>query len=164
MSKEIKNNIKEIQGDLLGLAQNGHFDVIVHGCNCFNTMGAGIAAGIKKLFPDAYHQDQYTERGDRDKLGTYTKGVHWLENEKRYLTIVNAYTQYFYGRTIDDKPPVDYDAIERALVAVNNEFKYQHVGIPEIGCGLAGGEWHIVRDIIERTLTDVEVTIVHYNG
>lgn len=33
--------MKYIIGDLLKLADDGQFDVIVHGCNCFNTMGAG---------------------------------------------------------------------------------------------------------------------------
>jgi len=28
--------------------------IIVHGCNCFCTMGAGIAKTIKELYPSAY--------------------------------------------------------------------------------------------------------------
>jgi O-acetyl-ADP-ribose deacetylase (regulator of RNase III) len=35
--------MKEIEGDLIDLAKRGHFDVVTHGCNCFCTMGAGIA-------------------------------------------------------------------------------------------------------------------------
>ena len=35
--------IKYIKGDLIKLAQKGKFDIIAHGCNCFCTMGAGIA-------------------------------------------------------------------------------------------------------------------------
>ena len=42
--------MKTIQGNLIHLAQNGEFDLIVHGCNCFCTMGAGIAKGIKAAF------------------------------------------------------------------------------------------------------------------
>ena len=33
--------MRTIEGDLIGLAKAGHFDVIVHGCNCHNTMGRG---------------------------------------------------------------------------------------------------------------------------
>jgi len=33
--------MKTIQGNLIHLAQDGEFDLIVHGCNCFCTMGAG---------------------------------------------------------------------------------------------------------------------------
>ena len=39
--------MKDIEGDLLLLALAGHFDVIVHGCNCQCTMGAGVAKAIK---------------------------------------------------------------------------------------------------------------------
>ena len=28
-----------VHGDLFKLAEQGEFDIIVHGCNCFNTMG-----------------------------------------------------------------------------------------------------------------------------
>jgi len=33
-----------IPGDLIALAKAGEFEVIVHGCNCFCTIGAGIRA------------------------------------------------------------------------------------------------------------------------
>ena len=33
--------MKTIQGNLIHSAQAGEFDLIVHGCNCFCTMGAG---------------------------------------------------------------------------------------------------------------------------
>lgn len=35
------------QGDLIERAENGDFDVIIQGCNCFHTMGAGIAKSIR---------------------------------------------------------------------------------------------------------------------
>lgn len=45
--------MNQITGDLLDLAEQGHFDVILHGCNCQCTMGAGIALAIKRRFPEA---------------------------------------------------------------------------------------------------------------
>ena len=39
-----------IKGDLIELAKKGEFDVITHGCNCFCTMGAGIAVPMAKEF------------------------------------------------------------------------------------------------------------------
>lgn len=38
--------MKVITGNLIKLAINGDFDVIIHGCNCFCKMGAGIAKQI----------------------------------------------------------------------------------------------------------------------
>jgi len=42
--------MKIIQGNLIHLARGGESDLIVHGCNCFCTLGAGIAKGIKAAF------------------------------------------------------------------------------------------------------------------
>ena len=39
--------MKTIHGNLIHVAQNCEFDLIVHGCNCFCAMGEGIAKGIK---------------------------------------------------------------------------------------------------------------------
>lgn len=51
-------NLNIINDDLIDLAKNGNFDVIIHGCNCFCTMCAGIAKVIKQEFPEAYLPDQ----------------------------------------------------------------------------------------------------------
>ena len=62
--------MKIIQGDLIKKAKDGEFDLIIHGCNCFCTMGAGIAKGIKNNFPQAFQADQMTLKGSKAKLGT----------------------------------------------------------------------------------------------
>ena len=72
MIVKLKENgaMKTIKGDLVKLAIKGEFDLIIHGCNCFCTMGAGIAKTIKQKFPEAYEADLKTEKGDKAKLGT----------------------------------------------------------------------------------------------
>ena len=47
-----------IHGNLLTLPEAGRFDVVVHGCNCRHTMGAGIAKQIRERWPEAWHADQ----------------------------------------------------------------------------------------------------------
>ena len=42
--------INYVDGDLIKLAKVGKFDVIVHGCNCLSTMGAGIAPQMAAAF------------------------------------------------------------------------------------------------------------------
>ena len=64
--------MKTIRGNLLDLALEGRFDVIVHGCNCQCAMGAGIALAIRKVFPEAFAADGSTAKGDRNKLGTFS--------------------------------------------------------------------------------------------
>ncbi len=78
--------MKRIEGDLIRLANLGHFDVIIHGCNCFCTMGAGIAKAIREQYPAAYEADLATEKGNRGKLGSYSSAVVSIDD----LTLQNS--------------------------------------------------------------------------
>ena len=100
----------KLKGDLIKLALRGDFDVIVHGCNCFCTMGAGIALAIKSTFPDAYQSDLKPSKGDRSKLGSYSTAT--IQSKGHQIIVVNAYTQYHY-RGPGNK--ADYQAIRVLL-------------------------------------------------
>lgn len=145
--------MKTTEGDLIKLARNGEFELIVHGCNCFCAMGAGIAQGIKAAFPAAYEADQATESGDRDKLGTCTHA------EIDGLIVVNAYTQYRHG---GGGRLVDYDAVRSCMRWIREHFSGRRIGLPRIGAGLAGGDWEAIAAIIEEELAGEDVTLVEY--
>lgn len=151
--------MKTVQGDLISLAKAGEFDVIIHGCNCFCTMGAGIAKGIKHEFPEAYQADLQTASGDSDKLGTIshakTKTAHGE------LIVVNGYTQ-FNWRGSGKK--ADYDAIRQVFRALKENFQGLRIGYPAIGAGLAGGDWSVISAIIEEELAGENHTFVEFNG
>jgi O-acetyl-ADP-ribose deacetylase (regulator of RNase III) len=167
-------NYREIDGDLIKLSQRANFDVIAHGCNCFCQMGAGIAPQMAKAFscndPEKYHgesTDFPDRKGDMTKLGNiehYAWYVFDEDGQRRRLEVVNAYTQYKYGRNHKDgdENPVDYAAIEMCMKKINYRFKGKHIGLPRIGCGLAGGDWEIVKKIIQTELKDCKITIVNY--
>ena len=147
--------MRRIEGDLLQLALEGRFDVIVHGCNCFHTMGAGIAKHIARQFPEAYKADLATPKGDRTKLGTYSSAQ--VDREDVSFTVVNAYTQFNWrgqGRK------ADYDAIEGCFRKIGLDFRGQHIAYPMIGAGLAGGDWNVIENIIEECLGDTPHTLV----
>ena len=115
--------MKTAEGDLLTLAEEGVFDVIIHGCNCFCTMGAGIAKSIRDRFPAAYDADTATEKGDLKKLGTYSSAT--IETNQRRFIIVNAYTQYdFRARGIN----ADYDAITKVFARIKGHFAGRRIG------------------------------------
>ena len=165
--------MKEIKGDLIKLAKAGEFDIIIQGCNCFCTMGKGIAPQIKKAFPEAYEADLKTIKGDRDKLGT----VSVAYNEEHKVGIVNAYAQYDYRPTeIDDLVRrTDYEALRSCFKLIKAKILYAEmyqglnlddvrIGYPKIGCGLAGGDWNIVSKIIDEELEGLDHTLVEYEG
>lgn len=115
--------------------------ILIHGCNCFNTMGAGIAKQIKEQFPEVYEADCKTISGDRNKLGTYT--YYQFDNK----IVINAYTQYNYS---SHKPQLDYFALGTVLEQIKQDFPNYKIIMPKIGAGLAGGNWDIISSIIEQ--------------
>lgn len=142
---------KEIKGDLIAMAKEGKFDIIAHGANCFKTMGAGIAYQIAREFPLAYQADKIDVRMTRQRLGdlTYTVDTNPV--------VVNLYTQYNAG------PNLDYCALELSLRKMTLIFnKNLKIGLPMIGAGIAGGDWEKIKEIIQRVLSDYDVTVVIY--
>lgn len=153
--------MKHVKGDLIKLALEGHFDVIVHGCNCKHTMGAGIAKTIAGVFPSAYTADKDTIYGDKDKLGTISYTLV-KNNEGKTVVVVNAYTQFDYDNR---KLQIDYDALELAFKQIKTLFHRYRIGYPAIGAGLAGGDWSRISGIINRVFGDkIDHTYVEFDG
>lgn len=149
--------MKTTSGDLIDLAKKGEFDLIVHGCNCFCTMGAGIAKGIRAAFPAAYEADLATSHGDRAKLGTCTFAE--IDRSGTSLVVVNAYTQFDYQGS---GPKVDYDALRSCFRWIKKQHSGKRIGLPKIGAGLAGGDWSRIAVIIEEELLGEDVTLVEF--
>lgn len=166
--------INYVEGDLISLAKQGNFDVIAHGCNCLSTMGAGLAPHMAKNFGcDRFEMELIGP--DIQKLGNIDyqtfvlgeKAIWSLEDAKNNrnepeLTVVNAYTQYKYGRnhTDGDQAPFDYEAFTLCMRKINRVFKHKRIGLPKIGAGLAGGDWKKIESIIDRELKDCKITVV----
>lgn len=150
--------MKIVKGDLITLALAGEFDVIIHGCNCFCRMGAGIAKSIIYEFPEAFKADRSTMKGDESKLGSYTCAN--VTREGYSITIVNAYTQYDYR----GKHNVDYEAIRKVFRKIKSDFVSKMLGFPLIGAGLAGGDWNIISKIIDEELLGEDFTLVKFSS
>ena len=147
--------MQSIRGDIVSLALEGCFDVIVHGCNCFCTMEAGVALAIQQEFPEAYAADLITIKGDRNKLGDYSSAT--VLQEGRRITIINGYTQFHFQ---GEPPLVDYQAVGRLFARVKKEYGEKHIGYPRIGAGLAGGDWSKIARIIDLKLAGTEHKLV----
>jgi len=148
-----------VSGNLLDLADQGQFDAIMHGCNCFGVMGAGIALQIANRYPDARTADLHTVKGDPGKLGTYTLGLH------KGLLIINVYSQYSMAQSGGDV--FEYLAFQRALDRIAERWGHLRIGLPMIGMGLAGGDSQRILGMIDAFSQRVErlggsVTLVEY--
>jgi len=125
--------IKHTKGNLLDLAEAGEFDIVVQGCNCFNTMGGGIAREIRERYPQLAEVDNETMRGDYKKLGTWTCDT--AGNNLYEFLIINAYTQYDMSKGED---VFEYTAFELILQKLCHAYGDKRIGLPYIGMGLAG--------------------------
>jgi O-acetyl-ADP-ribose deacetylase (regulator of RNase III) len=151
-------NIEYRKGDLLEAARKGKVSAIAQSCNCFCTMKSGIAPQIAKHYPEAEEVDKLTERGDKKKLG----GLTYVVRDKQPYMVFNLYTQYGYGKT---GMHVDYDALDKSLYTMNEHIqqynkdnpmdKIIYLGLPKISCGLAGGDWKIVSELIQRNIKNI---------
>lgn len=125
---------------------------IVHGCNNRGVMGAGLALAVKQRYPKVYnfYIDEWNYRKGF-KLGDVQ--YVWVDYNK---IICNAITQDRYGR--DGNRYTDYDAIRKAFQNVLAMAKVDNLPIhfPKIGCKLGGGDWNIVKNIINEVLGDHE--------
>ncbi len=151
--------VYHIQGDIL----TSDCDVIGHQSNCRMGFGSGIAGQIRRKFPYAYEVFASDSRKPQDKLGSYC-----VSKEHRPYYIFNLYGQDYFGN--DGNLYTDYTALQSALEQMMSKVVFWEinagklkVGLPyKIGCGLAGGDWEIVEDIIKKVSNDFKHDIYLY--
>jgi O-acetyl-ADP-ribose deacetylase (regulator of RNase III) len=150
----------EIRGDLLNIKSNA---ILVHGCNAQGVMGAGIAKQVKNMYQSSY--EEYVDflndfENRKDSLGEISGG--WVGPRESNLFLVNGITQFGCG----GERPMSYDAVDGVFSKVGEIARQTglHVYYPSIGAGLGGGEWSIIRSIIDFNLRNANHTHVVYNG
>ncbi len=127
--------------------------IILHGVNCQGVMGAGIARALVSKYPEIF--PRYAALCATAKSPYHLLGSIDVVNITDKLTIVNCFTQNFYGTK--DRPPASYSAIHECLVSVTKtvlvnmmlEDYWGKIYMPPIGCGLGGLEWTILDDILD---------------
>jgi O-acetyl-ADP-ribose deacetylase (regulator of RNase III) len=123
--------IEFVAGDLFDNAFDAQ--AFGHGCNCQGSMGAGIAKGFKRRYPDMY--EEYRARC-KAKPRRFNLGDAWLWKEKRQPWVFNLATQerYWHARA-------SYDAIDMALRRMKDQADSEGISciaIPRIGVGYGG--------------------------
>ena len=160
--------MKEVRGNLIELFKEGRFDFMIHGCNCFSSMNAGIARQIKEEFPQAFRADyKYEVDAPIDKLGEFSE-----VSFQSYGTIINAYTQYLPGANFEYSALIDclcslmYECEKRSYRRKHNlKRNYKpKLGLPLIGCGIGGGDFSIVKEILNSFMFYFDITVVHYDS
>lgn len=165
-SEMITINPKIMKGDIFSRNITGHELIICHQVNCKGVMGAGLAKHIRGEFPNLY--EDYKRKCASVKNSAELLGevlIYYAYNEQNYddFLIANIFGQDGYGR---DKCYSDYDAVRKALQYIRRiatplpvrtlttvRFPYG------MGCGLAGGNWQTVYNIIKEELADYDIPV-----
>lgn len=143
-----------VQGDLFDPAFE--FDALAQGVNCKGLMGAGIAVRFREESPAMYKE--YKDLCDR--WGDDIAGMFHFYRRFDKPSVYNLFTQIWYGKN------GDYALVNRSAMLMRFHAEsldnMGRIGLPWIGCGIAGLEKHNVKAIYENVLGDslVEFTLV----
>lgn len=158
-------HVIEIKGNLL----KSDCDVIFHQANCQSIMGAGIALQIKRFFPAAYAADLDFPHSANARFGRYSFAD--THNGDKSVEVVNLYSQRYLGKSKynGDRLPDRYDAMKSAIFAYLTEksrtcdLQRYKFGVPTyMGCAIAGGDWNVVREILEEAAINFDIVIYTY--
>lgn len=147
--------VKYIDGNIFDCIEN----IIVHQTNCQGVMGHGIALQVKERYYEvfeAYKLHCDVAENKQDLLGT----VLFLDTYDNKI-IANIFGQLNYGEGLQ----TNYGKLAKGLDDIAEYAKENNlsVAIPyKIGCGLAHGNWEVVKELIESIFADVECTVYRF--
>lgn len=138
----------EVKGDIVNDTQ---YTIFCHQVNCKGVMGAGLAKQIRNKYPEVY--EDYINTVNSGKL---LLGWSCITSTSDGRICVSMFAQDGYGR---DKCYTDYKAFQLILDGLQGELQMLEshnpnpykIAFPKgIGCGLAGGDWNVIKPMIEK--------------
>ncbi|MET7037213.1 macro domain-containing protein [Elizabethkingia miricola] len=135
--------------------------IIAHICNDIGGWGKGFVVAISKRWkePELSYREWY-KSGENFKLGEIR-----LVQATSDIWIANMIGQHKINQNPNGIPPIRYEAVEICLEKLAEEALNLNavVCMPRIGCGLAGGKWEKIEQIIIRTLIHRTVDVYVYD-
>lgn len=148
--------VKYVKGEDL-IYHVKEYDVVLVGTTINNSLGNGFQKDVARSFRHVEIANRKTVYGDKKKLGC----VLTVDGEPIFCLC------YIYeARTNPSKKPdvLDYDALHKCLIKINNAFKGKRIASTLIGASEfdGGGEPEKVKRIIESSLSDSDIYIYDY--
>lgn len=133
-------------------------DIRINTVNCVGVMGAGVALQFKTRFPEMFKEYLKACNEGLVKPGKpHVWSNNTFFNEEDNLVIINFPTKNHW------KKPSEYEYIEEGLKWLS-KFLLNHKGktitVPALGCGHGGLDWNIVKDMIIKYLSEIDLTIL----
>jgi len=133
-----------IKGDATNPVGDGN-KIICHICNDIGAWGAGFVLALSNKWSEP--EEAYREMTPKER----TLGTVMLVPVTPEISVANMIAQRGVGFDANGLAPIRYGAVRAALAAVN-DVAYRTkatLHMPRIGCGLAGGRWEDIEQIIE---------------
>jgi O-acetyl-ADP-ribose deacetylase (regulator of RNase III) len=152
----------EIVGDATRPIAPGN-KIIVHVCNDVGAWGAGFVLALSSRWkePEESYRSWFKEQANQDEWPKLQLGETIFVPVEPEITVANMVAQHGIG-LISGSPPIRYDALEECLRDVARwarDWDHASVHMPRIGCGLAGGTWREIKQIVLRSLEGVETYV-----
>lgn len=147
--------VVEILGNALTYRMEAKPFILVHCVNDIGAWGRGFVVPLAKRWPQA--RSAYKREWKHHCLGD----VQFVAVEQG-VEVANLFGQKgIRGKSKGHGSPIRYGAIRKGLKKVAERAKATgaRVQMPRMGCGLAGGEWDIMRKIVENELAGIDVTV-----
>lgn len=179
IKKNNNKNINFIYGDLFSYIEsnvkagnNGCSIIVPHVCNNQNLFGAGFAAAVSQHYPIV-------------KENYHLLGLNFLKNNLGYVQFIDVITDNQFGHKLtfanmiaqngviskNNPRPLNYLALVKCMNTINKyinqnfntENKVQ-IHAPKFGCGLAGGNWYFIEELINDIWSNIPVLIYSKNN
>lgn len=171
------NNLSLIKDDIFPhiakhiRAKNDGFSIVVpHVCNNVNAFGGGFTADIVKHYPIV-------------KENYHMLGNVFLKNNPGYVQFVVADSDPEYGHTLvfanmicqnglkslSNARPLNYFSLCKSMSLVSRYIKQNfedakvQIHAPKFGCGLAGGNWDFISELIKDIWNNIPTFIYSNN-
>lgn len=152
-------SINYIRGDATNPIGNDK-KLIVHICNDIGGWGKGFVLVVSKKWkkPEQKYREWFKSQQNFE-FGE----VQFVELDSD-LSIANMIGQHKIKKT-DGQIPIRNKAVEKCLskIAYFSEQNGYSVHMPRIGCGLAGGDWNRIEQIIRKELIDRNIRVNVYD-
>lgn len=135
----------------------GDYTIFCQQVNCKHRMGSGLARQIRNAYPEVYREYMNIQ----EQILGYILPVFTTDGR----ICVNMFAQDNYGK--DGKCYTNYTAFKDCLTALVGFISDHHIkedvtiAFPYgIGCGLGGGNWIIIQDLIKEFSEKVPQKVV----
>lgn len=125
--------------------------IIAHICNDIGAWGRGFVVPLGRRFPEA--DAQYRAWYHRETDLPFVLGQVQFVAVRTDVWVANMIGQHGIY-TQGDTPPIRYEALRECLGRIRAFAQAENASVqmPRFGCGLAGGEWDVVSQMIEDEL------------